>query len=266
MTSTDVAFAGSIPAIYDGYLRALLFEPYAQDLVTRAVSFRPARVLETAAGTGIVTTLLVAALAEAEVIVTDLNQEMIDVAASKITSPRAKFTTADAQSLPFADESFDLVVCQFGMMFLPDRAAGYSEAKRVLKTGGHLLFNVWDRLDRNPATQVATDAVCGMFIADPPRFFHRVPFGYHEADVIVDEVRTAGFAEVTLKTVSNVGRAQSPKEAAIGLCQGTPLRKEIEARGDLEAATSAAAEALEAEFGSGPIETPMSAHVVSAKA
>jgi ubiquinone/menaquinone biosynthesis C-methylase UbiE len=266
MTSTDVAFAGSIPIIYDRYLGDLLFDPYAQDLVARAVALRPARLLETAAGTGIVTALLVAALPEAQLVVTDLNQAMVDVASSKISSPRAEFATADAQSLPFADGSFDLVVCQFGMMFLPDRGAGYREAKRVLKAGGHLLFNVWDRLERNPATQVAADAVCALFPDDPPRFFQRVPFGYHDPDAIVDEVRSAGFSQINLETVSKVGRAAGPREAAIGLCQGTPLRNEIEARGDLETATGAATQALSAAFGSGPIQAPMSAHVVSARA
>lgn len=265
MASTDVAFAGSIPAIYDRYLSSLLFAPYAEDLVKRAVSLQPRSVLETAAGTGIVTELLLGALPEAEATVTDLNQAMVDVAASKVGLHRAKFCTADAQCLPFADRSFDLVVCQFGMMFLPDRVVGYSEAKRVLRSGGHLLFNVWDRLERNAATDVAANAVCRLFADDPPHFFHRVPFGYYDLELIEDEVRSAGFVEVSLETVSKVGRASGAREAAVGLCQGTPLRSEIEARGNLEAATSAAAQALAATFGSGLIEAPMSAHVVTAR-
>lgn len=266
MASTDVMFAGSIPSLYDQYLGPLLFEPYGRDLVARAVSLRPNRMLETAAGTGIVTALLIDALPKAEFVVTDLNQAMVDVAASKISAAHVELRTADAQSLPFVDESFDLVLCQFGMMFLPDRGLGYSEAKRVLKTGGHLLFNVWDRLDRNTATKVAAEAICEFFSDDPPRFFHRVPFGYHDAKAIIDEVRSAGFVEVRLETISMVGRAGSAREAAIGLCQGTPLRSEIEARGGLEAATTVATEALSAAFGSGPIEAPMSAHIVTARA
>lgn len=266
MASTDATFAGSVPSIYDRYLSALLFDPYAQDLVRRAGSLPAARVLETAAGTGIVTAIVVDRLPDAKIVCTDLNQAMIDVASSKIRSPNVEFKTADAQALPFPDESFDVVICQFGMMFLPDRAAGYREAKRVLKPGGHFLFNVWDRLERNAATQVAADAVGALFSDDPPRFFQRVPFGYHNADAIIDEVRSARLAEVALETVSKVGRAASARDAAIGLCQGTPLRNEIEARGDLELATKVAAEALSASFGSGPLEAPMSAHVVSARA
>ena len=266
MASTDIDFAGSIPSNYDQFLGPLLFEPYARDLVARAVPLRPERVLETAAGTGIVTALLVDALPKAEFVVTDLNQAMVDVAATKIDAGHVELRTADAQLLPFDDESFDLVVCQFGMMFLPDRGAGYREAKRVLKPGGHFIFNVWDRLDRNTATQVAAEAVSDLFPRDPPRFFHRVPFGYHHANAIIDQVRSAGFAEVRLDTISKVGRAASAREAAIGLCQGTPLRNELEARGSIEAATAVATEALSAAFGSGPIEAPMSAHVVTARA
>ena len=266
MASIDVDFAGSIPSLYDQYLGPLLFKPYAQDLVARAVSLRPARALETAAGTGIVTALLVDALPKTEFVVTDLNQAMVDVAARKVKAARVEFRTADAQSLPFANDSFDLVVCQFGIMFLPDRGVGYREAKRVLKTGGHLLFNVWDRLERNVATQVAAEAVSEFFSHDPPRFFQRVPFGYHDAEVIVSQVRSAGFSAVTLETIPMVGQARSAREAAIGLCQGTPLRNEIEARGSLDAATDVASEALLAAFGSGSIEALMSAHVITARA
>lgn len=266
MSSTDLVFEGSIPSIYDRYLAGLLFDPYAEDLVSRAASLQPIRMLETAAGTGLVTTGLVHALPDSELVVTDLNEAMLNIACSKINSPCVEFRVADAQSLPFEDDSFDLIVCQFGMMFLPNRAAGYREAKRVLKRGGNLLFNVWNRLERSPATQVAADAVCDLFSHDPPQFFHRVPFGYHDQDVIVSEVRRAGFRTIALETVSKVGRADSAKDAAIGLCQGTPLRSEIETRGDLETATVVAAEALEAVFGKGPVEAGMSAHVISATA
>lgn len=262
MPSSDNAFAGSIPAIYDRFLEPLLFGPYAEDIAVRAAALNPRHVLETAAGTGLVTVRLAELLPDAQLIVTDLNEPMLDVAASKFDRPQVQFQQADAQHLPFENDSFDVVVCQFGVMFFPDRIAAYREARRVLKPGGHFIFNVWGKIEDNPATQVAADAVCEQFQGDPPRFFHRVPFGYHDAGLIREELGAAGFQDIGLETVRKIGRAETSMEAAIGVCQGTPLRNEIEARGDIELATQVAADALSARFGKGPIEAPMSAHVV----
>ena len=264
MTSTDAAFSGSIPAIYDRYLADLLFNDYAGDIARRTAALQPRRILETAAGTGLATAAIVEQLPDASLVATDLNQAMIDVAAKRVTSHNVEFQAADAQSLPFDDESFDAVVMQYGMMFLPDRAAGYSEARRVLRPSGHFLFNVWDRLDKNSVAQAVHDAVATLFPDDPPSFFTRVPWGYHDVTRLEQDVRAAGFTDVRVDTVAATGRAGSPADAAIGLCQGTPLRAEIEARGDLQRATDAAAEALTRRFGPGPISQPLSAHVVTA--
>ena len=124
MATTDTAFAGSIPGLYDRYLGPLLFEPYAAVVAERAKALAPGRILETAAGTGIVTAALHAALPDAEIVATDLNQAMLDVAADRIQSDKVSFLAADAQQLPFDDESFDLVACQFGVMFYPDKVLG----------------------------------------------------------------------------------------------------------------------------------------------
>ena len=264
MTSTDAAFSGSIPAIYDRYLAELLFNDYAADIARRTAALNPQRILETAAGTGLATAAIVERLPDATLVATDLNQAMIDVAAKRVTSPKVEFQAADAQSLPFDDEAFDAVVMQYGMMFLPDRPAGYSEARRVLKPGGHFIFNVWDRLDKSPVAQTVHKAVAALYPDDPPSFFTRVPWGYHDRQRLEQDVRAAGFSDVSIETVAANSRADSPTDAAIGLCQGTPLRPEIEARGDLQQATDAAAEALTQRFGSGPISQPLSAHVVTA--
>jgi ubiquinone/menaquinone biosynthesis C-methylase UbiE len=264
MTSTDAAFSGSIPAIYDRYLAELLFNDYATDIARRTAALKPQRVLETAAGTGLATAAIVEQLPDASLVATDLNQAMIDVAAKQVTSPNVEFRAADAQSLPFEDEAFDAVVMQFGMMFLPDRAAGYSEARRVLRPGGHFIFNVWNSLDKSPIAQTVHDTVAALYPDDPPSFFTRVPWGYHDIRRIEQDVRAAGFSDVQIETVAATSRADSPTDAAIGLCQGTPLRPEIETRGDLQQATNAAAEGLTQRFGSGPLSEPLSAHVVTA--
>lgn len=265
MASTDTAFAGSIPEYYDRCLGPFLFEPYAADLAARAAALGPARLLETAAGTGIVTAALAAALPEAEIVATDLNPDMLRVAAAKLDSPRVTFAPADALELPFPDGSFDLVVYQFGAMFFPDRAAAYREARRVLRPGGTLLFNVWDRLEANPASQAVAEAVAALFLADPPSFLARVPFGYHDKAAVEADLRSAGFAEVESQTVGKRSQG-SAGEIAPGLCQGSPLSAEIEARAPdrLEEATAAALAALVERCGD-PIDAAMSAHVFLAR-
>jgi SAM-dependent methyltransferase len=265
MGNSDSAFAGSIPEYYHRCLGPFLFEPYAEDLTRRAAALRPGRILETAAGTGIVTAALARALPEAEIVATDLNPDMLAVAAANIPSPRIRFLPADAQSLPFTDARFDLVVCQFGAMFFPDRVAAYREARRVLKPGGTLLFNVWDRLDANPASMAVAEAVAALFPDDPPGFLSRVPFGYHDKARVEADLRAAGFGSVEAQTVAKRSRGAA-LDLAPGLCQGSPLRAEIEARAPdrLDEATEAALAALVRRCGD-PVDAAMSAHVFTAR-
>ncbi len=266
MTSTDAAFSGSIPALYDRCLGPLLFQPYAEDLARRVVRLAPQRILETAAGTGIVTEALAEALPQAQIVATDLNQAMLDVAATRVRSARVSFRQADAQGLPFADAGFDAVVCQFGAMFFPDRVLAYREARRVLRPGGRFLFNVWNRLDLNPVSDIVASSVAALFPDDPPSFLSRTPFGYHDKERVEADLRAAGFEAIESETVSLESRVASPSAAAAGLCEGSPLRSEIEQRdpAGLAKATSAAADALTKRgYGSGAA-SPLSAHVFSA--
>jgi ubiquinone/menaquinone biosynthesis C-methylase UbiE len=262
MESSDVRFSGSIPALYHRCLGPLLFEPYAQDLAGRAAEGRPRRILETAAGTGIVTEALAAALPDADIVATDLNQAMLDEAASRLGADRIEWREADAQALPFEDASFDAVVCQFGAMFFPDRAAAYREARRVLRPGGRFLFNVWDRLEANPVSAACARAVADLFPDDPPSFLSRVPFGYHDRAAIEGELRSAGFSDVSSETVS-LASCVVPEQAARGLCLGSPLRSEIEARDSarLDEAAASAARALARVPLDAEGRAPMSAHV-----
>jgi len=267
MQETDKLFVGSMPALYDRHLGPLLFAPYAEDLAARVAGSAPKRVLETAAGTGIVTRAMAGRLPDSVAITaTDLNQAMVDYAAAHTAARNVTWRQADALALPFADSSFDAVVCQFGVMFFPDKAAGFREALRVLRPGGVFLFNVWDRIEDNPISHVLTEAVAALFPADPPRFLARTPHGYHDIAVIRAQLGQAGFARVETETVVKPGRAPSPRDPAIGFCQGSPLRSEIEARdaGRLQEATEAAARALAERFGSGPIEGKLQAHVIAA--
>jgi ubiquinone/menaquinone biosynthesis C-methylase UbiE len=266
MLETDKTFAGSVPENYDRYLVPLIFEPFAADLARRAASLSPSAVLETAAGTGVVTRAMAPKLSPgASYIVTDLNQPMLDYAASR-QSPdsRIQWRQADALALPFDNAAFDLVCCQFGAMFFPDRTSGYREAKRVLKPGGHFLFNVWDRIEENVFADDVTNALAKMFPNDPPRFLARTPHGYHDTALIRRELEDAGFSSVTIETRAEQSRASSPRIPAVAYCQGTPLRNEIEARGKLDAATDHAAAAIANRHGSGEVSAKIQAHVIVA--
>jgi ubiquinone/menaquinone biosynthesis C-methylase UbiE len=266
MSTTDTVFAGSIPAIYDRYMVPLLFRPYAQEVARRVAALKPARILETAAGTGIVTEALHRALPDSEILATDLNPPMLEEAARRVSAPNVSFRPADAMALPFRDGSFDLVVCQFGIMFFPDKVRGNAEARRVLREGGKYLLVIWDRLERNLATQVAGTALAELFPGESASFLERVPFRYHDQAAIEDDLRGAGFADIAFETVELRSRAASARDAAIGFAQGTPMRSEIESRGPeaLAAATDAAAEALRRFEGPSGFDAPMSAHVVTA--
>jgi len=208
MLETDKVFSGSIPENYDCYMVPLIFEPFAADIARRAASLSPGAVLEIAAGTGVVTRALAPKLsAGAGYTATDLNQPMLDYAASR-QGPDSRITwrQADAMALPFEDATFDLVCCQFGAMFFPDRPAAFREARRVLKPGGHFLFNVWDRIEENVFADDVTNALARIFPDDPPRFLARTPHGYHDKAVIRSDLEKAGFSDVTIETRAGAKR------------------------------------------------------------
>lgn len=264
---SDRTFQGSIPALYDQYLGPLIFAPFAADLASRLATLRRGRVLETAAGTGVTTRALAASLPDDVAIeATDLNQPMLDLASSKLASARVAWQQADAQALPYPDRQFDAVVCQFGAMFFPDRLRAFSEAYRVLQPGGRLLFNVWDRIEENEFTDVVVQAVATVFPDDPPRFLARTPHGHHDTAPFQVQLRSAGFEAITVDTVTRQSVAPDARFVAVGLCQGTPMRNEIEARdsGRLAEATVVAAAAIAARFGTGQVTGKIQAHVFTA--
>ena len=242
----------------------LLFEPYAKVIAERAARLEPARILETAAGTGVVTRALAAALPQAQIVATDLNPAMLEVASRHIRSERVTFEQANAQDLPYPDESFDLVLCQFGVMFFPDKVQANREARRVLRAGGRYLLVTFNRLDLNPVPRAADEAVAALFASDPPRYMERGPFSYPDPSVVEQDLRAAGFTAVEIETISLSSRV-SARDAAEGMVLGSPFRAEIERRDSaaLERATDAVEDALRPWDGK---DAPMSAHVVTATA
>jgi SAM-dependent methyltransferase len=267
---TDKVFTGSIPKLYDTYLVPLIFEPYAADLVNRLSSRPPLRVLEIAAGTGVVTRALASALPDSvSIVATDLNQAMLDHASAVGTKRPVEWRQADAMRLPFQDGTFDAVVCQFGVMFFPEKPKAFSEARRVLRSGGTFIFNVWDRIEDNEFADTVTTALKSVFANDPPRFLARTPHGYHDRSQIARDLANGGFTNSPrIDTVAARSRAKSPREPAIAYCQGTPLRNEIETRdaARLGEATDAAAEAIAKQFGRAAVDGKIQAHIVTVAA
>ena len=268
MSDNDKAFVGSIPDIYDEYLVPLIFEATASDLARRVVSGPCKAVLETAAGSGVVTRALAPLLAaDAQYSVSDLNPPMLARAqARQPDDPRLSWHQADAQDLPFEDNSFDVVLCQFGVMFFPDKPRAYAEALRVLRPGGRFLFNVWDDIAENEFADVVTQVATRLLPDKPPRFMARTPHGHGDADQLRRDLATAGFTRIDIETVTGTSTAHKASHPAIAYVQGTPLRGEIEPHGPemLRTVTEAATAEIARRWGNGPVSAKIQGKVVSA--
>ena len=253
------AFVGSIPENYDRYLVPLIFEPYADDLTRRIQLGRDARVLELACGTGVLTKRLAKRLGtEAQLKASDLNQAMIDIARRRVgDDARISWQQIDATTLPFEDGTFHAVVCQFGCMFFPDKPKAMREASRVLRKGGTMLFNTWDRLDHCPVFAEADAGIRACFPDDPPHFYD-VPFGMYDSDAIMELVHHAGFTDVRLENVRLAGQSLPPNDIASGIVRGGAFATEIQQRGgDVDAVVVRVAERLRDRFGGKPFPSPM---------
>lgn len=270
MKTSDVTFDGSIPERYDRYLGPALFDPYARDLAARLPA-GAMRVLEVACGTGIATRHLRAKMpAGARLTATDLSDGMVAFAGTHLPAPAegaaVEFRAADACALPFADRAYGAVVCQFGVMFVPDKGLCFREARRVLAPGGTFLFSVWDALSANLLTHVVDGAIRALYPVDPPEFY-AIPFGFHDDAVIRPLLSDAGFTAITRDTVPAVTHSPSAREMATGLVTGTPMATAIRERGTIatDAVLDAVTAALTARFGAGPIAAPMRAIVYTAQ-
>jgi ubiquinone/menaquinone biosynthesis C-methylase UbiE len=249
----------SMPTAYEQYLVPVVFRPFAEDLAARAAGLHPRRVLELAAGTGVLTSELIAAAPSAEVTATDLNEAMVAFGSAR--SPGAAWRQADAQRLPFRDGGFDLVVCQFGVMFFPDRVAAFTEVRRVLAPGGGFLFNTWGPLGTHAFGAALQDGLERAFPVDPPQFLPTVPHGYADPAVVVADLTAAGFAVEEEQELTLEGRAASAADVATGFLAGTPVRAAVEERGGGPAARATVIEEMTARLGPGPVTAQMTAYV-----
>jgi SAM-dependent methyltransferase len=268
MAAPHTAFVGTVPSTYDRYLAPILFRRHADDLVARLPVSPGMRVLEVACGTGIVTERLVRRLdGRGTLVATDLNEAMLAHARTRVPpSPGLEWKQADGTSLPFPDSSFHAVVCQFGLMFFPDKAAGVREAYRVLRPGGIYLFNVWDAIELSVVARIAHETIGSFFPADPPPFY-TVPYGLHDAAAVRRWLDAAGFGEIRWESVEAVGESPMAEDAARGLVEGTPVIGQIvERRADaLPEIRAAVARNIAAELGDRPVRSPLRAHVFTAR-
>ena len=258
-------FSEPIAALYQKYMVPMQFAPYARIVAERFADPR-GDFLETAAGTGIVTREL-AALPERRIVATDLSAAMLEVAKAEVPAENIEWVQADAADLPFDDDAFDAVICQFGAMFFPDKPRAFREAHRVLRGSGRFVALVWDRLEENEIPLTVTEALAVIFPDDPPTFIRNVPHGYFDRSHIESDLRDGGFRDIAFETITLPGVAGSAAEAALALCAGTPVRTELAARaaGDLESTIDAVAAALRRRFGAGPITGKMQALVIEAQ-
>ena len=262
MSTSETSWLETMPEIYDRHLGPTLFAPYAEHVSALAAALSPQCVLEIAAGTGITTAALIRRLPGAAITATDLNPAMVEWARRAVTG--AGWRQADAESLPFADGSFDLVVCQFGVMFFPDRRRAFAEAARVLASDGTFLFTSWDVVQASTLTAALVDSLAAVLHDDAPTFITRVPHGYTEPDQIRQDLEAAGLRPGRVDRVVLSGTTASARFLTEGFCLGTPLRFELEERGPLDRLTAALAEEMTSRLGSGPITGEMAAFVVSA--
>jgi SAM-dependent methyltransferase len=260
----DRLWVDSMPEAYDRWLGAAVFRPFAVDLAARVADHRPGLVLEVAAGTGVLTRELVAALPGAALTATDLNPAMVSLGSRQV--PAARWEQADAAQLPYPDGRYDLVVSQFGVMFFPDKPAAFAEARRVLRPGGRLVFNTWDVVANHDFAAALVVGLERAFPGDPPSFVVALPHGYADRATVVSDLTAGGLEAVAVESVTLEGHATSVADVVAGFCTGTPLRAAIEARADLAATMSIVSEEMVRQLGSGPVTARMTAHVFEARA
>ena len=258
------AFAGSIPANYERYLGPFLFEPYALDLVSRLQDKKYDRILEIACGTGRVTSHLAKSVKHDVLTATDLNQDMIDIAKEIVKDKTINWQQADALELPFDDNSFDLVVIQFGIMFFPDREKGLREACRVLKPGGKLIFSTWNKVETVPAIYEGRKIIESYFGDDPP-IFYGIPFSMFSEDELRDFAAGAGFKSIKVELVKKEGVSPSAADLTKGIVEGNPIYLSIIERipASLQNIKEEVKNTLIEKFGE-PVKSPMQAWVVEA--
>ncbi len=265
MTDRETS-SGSAPALYHEHLGPVMFEPFAENLVQRLPHRDGLRVLELACGTGIVTRRLRAHLpSTATLVAVDISPTMLAYARLATATDGIVWELADAQALPFADGSFDVVACQFGLMFVPDKVQCFREAHRALSPGGTLIASLWRSPDENSHVRILESVLARLFPDEPPRFVTDVPFGYSDERRVRADMHDGGWAEIRFEIVRVQSEAESAERFARGLVRGGRLRIWLDERGaDLSRVERELAAAFAASAGARPMRVSLAATVVTA--
>jgi ubiquinone/menaquinone biosynthesis C-methylase UbiE len=266
MERNPMTFDGSIAKNYDHYLGPFLFESYADDLAGRIAFTGESNILELACGTGIVTKCLAGRLAGSdELTATDVNAEMLSVAQEKISRPNVFWDTVDMAAIPYAQDLFDVVVCQFGLMFVTDKQRAVSEMYRVLKKEGKVYFNVWAAIAGNPVWRIY-NTLLFKFFTNVPLNPALGPFSMSDENIGLSLLQQAGFTQCKVESVPVIGVCDTAANAAIGFVLGSPLYHFIKNDPPLvERFRDALEEAIVLELGSEPVQSPLRALVFSAE-
>lgn len=217
----------SIPEVYEKYLGPYLYEPYSL-YITKRIQGNPQQVLEIGVGSGRLTNHISKKLTQtAKIIGVDINPNMLEIAKQKVKAPNVEFVKADAQKLPFPDNSFDFVICQFGFMFLSDKQKGFNEAWRVLKPGGQFIFLTWDKAENNVTLHISQQTILQLLKTPPPPYFGKAYSAMNNPDDLRQYTKTAGFENASIEKVILKGNCPSAMDAAIGFVEGNSIVKEI---------------------------------------
>ena len=267
--STNDFTGGSIPSFYEDGLGPNIFHDYADDLAVRSGGIAASTMLELAAGTGIVSRRLRDAMSpHAKLVVTDLSGDMLKIASSKFDpNEGVEFVPADAMALPFDDSEFDAIVCQFGVMFFPDKPGSFREAARVLKSGGRYIFNTWGPMSANPYSRISHEVVTEFFPVDPPGFY-KAPFAYGDPVEVKNDLNAAGWNDVEHETVHLNKSITDPHAFAKAMIFGTPTIDLIRLRSsvDPDDIVDAIHQRFLDQFGDGPTIMPLQATVFLCRA
>jgi ubiquinone/menaquinone biosynthesis C-methylase UbiE len=257
-------FEASVALNYEKYTGPATLEPFALDLAGRLNDETLKNVLEIACGTGRVTRHLVQHIPpRGTLIATDISADMIEVARSVVTNEKISWQVADAQELPFDDDSFDHVVCQFGLMFFPDKSKALREIYRVLRQGGKFLFNVWDSVEKNPRTVVFKKILDEQFDDAPAET--RLPHSLHDKNLLRRLLEDAGFNNIGIEEVTLTGY-QHPDDTIAGFSKGAMVNKFLSTKTELQrtALNKRLKEELINTFGKDGMRFPMRAIVAGA--
>lgn len=261
LKESNTRFEITIPKVYEQYLGPYLYEPYSK-FVTNRIIGNPQNVLEIGVGSGRLTKHLVKKISkEAKLTAIDINPNMLDIARQKINAANVKFEVADAQELPFADNSFDLVICQFGFMFLPNKQKGFNEAWRVLKPRGQFLFVTWDKAENNITLHISQQIILQLLEAIPPVYFGKAYYAMNNPEELRNYTKVAGFENGTVEKITLEGKCPSAMDAAIGFIEGNSIIKEILKEGPelLHTIKTTIASKINEQVGKDPIQSELNA-------